>query len=147
MGFQPRVALACEAVRRAGLPDGFDPLKVRSSFDAVQDLVLWGSTGGGGSQRRAATDGGRRAAAGGRRRDVEVERVSGVWGQGASIGESVDHPSLSSWQSPLITVTTVLTTPCLLDAGSVLLASMFASLPTGRLGGLMAHGSTVIRTV
>ena len=93
MGFQPRVALACEAVRRAGLPDGFDPLKVRSSFDAVQNLVLWEPTGGSESLWGAAAEGGADAAAGGGRRDVEVEQDFGIRGQGASIGGSVGPPS------------------------------------------------------
>ena len=108
MGFQPRVALACEAVRRAGLPDGFDPLKVRSSFDAVQNRVLWEPTGGSESLWGAAAEGGADAAAGGGRRDVEVEQALRNRGQGVSIGESVGHPSLARGSHTVLAVTTVL---------------------------------------
>ena len=102
--------------------------------------------------RGAKACGGRRlnghadAAAGGGRRDVEVEQALGVRGQGASIGESVGWPSYIARAAPILAVTTVLQRLAYWEHVCST-ASMFASLPTGRLGGLMARAGTMIRTV
>ena len=119
MGFQPRVALACEAVRRTGLPDGFDPLKVRSSFDAVQDLVLWGLTCGGESQWGAAANEGAQTQLPGA--DAAMSRLSRI---PVSRGKERRSASRSATRASSGSSNTRrdngLTTPCLLGAGSVL---------------------------
>ena len=108
MGFQPRVALACVAVRRAGLPDGFDPLKVRSSFDAVQNRVLWEPTGGGEGLWGAAAEGGAGTQLPGA--DAATSRLSRILVTGGKERRSAGRLAhrASSGSHTVLAVTTVL---------------------------------------